>query len=94
LDIAIRVSPAEFDRIMNDPTIVTNQFRNPNPGSANARTRETAIQQGRIHAGEARLSNLANQLEQQYGRPVDISIIRSGGPFDNGPQTPLSFDFQ
>ncbi len=93
LDIAIRVSPQRFDEILNDTTIVRGNLASPNPGSAAAATRDTAISQGRIHAGEARLSGLARQLEQQYGRPVDISIIISGGPFDNGPQTPLSFNF-
>jgi hypothetical protein len=94
LDIAIRVSPERFDEIMNDPSIIDRRILNPNPGSAADRTRQTAIDRGRLHAGEAGLSDLRNQLQGQFGTDVDISIIRAGGPFDNGPQTPLSFGFE
>ena len=56
---------------------------------------EVALQDGRIHAGEIKgFSTFAKQLEQQFGYPVDISIVRQAGKFDHGPQTPLSFNFE
>ena len=93
-DVAIRVSPERFNEIINDANVVRKRMHSPNSSSANFATREIALQDGRIHAGEIRgLSTFAKQLEQQFGYPVDISIIRQAGKFDHGPQTPLSFNF-
>jgi hypothetical protein len=41
-----------------------------------------SIERGRIHAGEAGLSNLAKQLRQLLDMPVDISIVRIGSTID------------
>ncbi|MEW8693151.1 MAG: hypothetical protein AB2535_19125 [Candidatus Thiodiazotropha endolucinida] len=92
-DVAIRVSPERFNEIINDPNLVRKRLYSPNPGSSNVALRETAIQDGRIHAGEAKFSTFAKQLEKRFGYPVDISIVRQGGKFDHGYQTPLSFGF-
>jgi hypothetical protein len=48
-----------------------------------------AIETGKIQSGEAGLRSLRKQLEKLLGLDVDISIIRSGGPFDNGPMIPI-----
>lgn len=85
IDIAIRVSPEKFLSILDDRSIVPNRILDPNPGSAAEKTRNMIIQRGRIHRGEAGLRNLARELEQDLGMNVDISIIRSGGTFDNTP---------
>lgn len=92
LDLAIRVSPEEFDRILNDPALST--LSNPNLGSALADTRAHAIEVGKLSAGRIRLSTFVTQLEEIIGLDVQLSIIRAGGRFDNGPQSALSFDFQ
>ena len=83
IDIAIRVSPEEFDGLINQ------YFKTPNPGSAKERTMLHAIETGKIQAGEAKLSGLRKQLEEIFGIDVDISIIREGGIFDNPPFIPF-----
>ena len=85
IDIAIRLSPEEFDNFLNNGS----RLSNPNPGSVLEKTRLRAIETGKIQAGEARLSNQRRQLEQLLGIEVDLSVIRAGGPFDNGAQIPL-----
>ena len=37
----------------------------------------------------AGLRGFRKQLEELLGIDLDISIIKSGGPFDNGPMTEL-----
>lgn len=86
IDIAIKVSPEQFDELVSE------YFGKPNPGSAKYRTMENAIKTGKIQAGEARLRSLRKKLEQilQHKiKEVDVSIIKKGGPFDNGSQIPL-----
>ena len=92
IDIAIRVSPERFNEIINDPQL--SRLSNPNPGSSLDRTRAVSIDEERIQTGEARLRELRDSLQQRFGYDVQISIIRDGGAFDNGPQTQLSFDFE
>ena len=48
-----------------------------------------AMATGKIQAGEAGLRNLRSQPEKLLGIEVDISIIRAGGAFDQGPFIPL-----
>ncbi|MFG3295572.1 RHS repeat-associated core domain-containing protein [Streptomyces sp. NPDC048179] len=79
LDLAIRVSPQQFDEL------ITRRFKTPNPGSAKERTMLWAIQTGKIQAGEAGVSGVRRTLEAQLGMDVDLSVIRQGGPFDNPP---------
>jgi predicted nucleotidyltransferase len=79
IDFAIRVSTEQFD------TIIKQKFGNPSVGSAKERTMLNAIKTGKIQSGEAGLRGLRNQLQEILGMEVDISIIKSGGPFDNGP---------
>ncbi|MCH2075246.1 MAG: nucleotidyltransferase domain-containing protein [Puniceicoccaceae bacterium] len=91
IDIAIRVSPEQFNAFINNPKL--SRLSNPNAGSNLADTRLHALETGKIQSGEARLSGLSRQIANDLGIDVDLSIIRAGGQFDNGPQLPLSFDF-
>ncbi|MFM1652487.1 WXG100 family type VII secretion target [Brevibacillus sp. B_LB10_24] len=83
IDFAIKVSPEKFDQVIKE------RFKTPNPGSAKEKTMLHAIETGKIQAGEAGLRGLRKQLEKELGMDVDISIIKKGGPFDNGPTIPL-----
>ncbi len=83
LDVAVRVPPDQFD------DIVAQRFRTPNPGSAKERTMLHAMQSGKIQAGEAGLRGTRRAMERALGMEVDLSVIRIGGPFDNGPYIPL-----
>jgi hypothetical protein len=83
LDIAIRVSPERFEEILHM------RFGTPNPGSARARTLQHAADTGKIQSGEAGLRSLRKALEADLGIEVDVSVIRQGGPFDQGPYLPL-----
>jgi len=86
IDIAIRVPPEKFDDFLNNQS----KLGNVNPGSAKARTRDHAIETGKIQAGEAGLSPLRKQLEKELGMEVDLSVIKAGGKFDNGSQLPMN----
>lgn len=83
LDIAIRVSPQRFEEILRG------RFGAPIPGSAKARTMQHARDVGKIQAGEVGLRPLRKELEAGLGTAVDISVIREGGLFDQGPYVPL-----
>jgi RHS repeat-associated protein len=83
IDLAIRVSPEQFDEL------IAERFGTPNPGSAKFRTMEHAIATGKIQAGELGLHGFRNMLASQLGIPVDLSAIRIGGSFDNGEMIPL-----
>jgi hypothetical protein len=48
-----------------------------------------AIETGKIQAGEAKMDKLRMQLENLLDIDVDISIIKTGGPFDNLPTMDL-----
>lgn len=84
IDIAIRVTPGEFDRILNA------RFGTPVPGSAKERTKQGAQERGMIQRGELGLSGLGKSLQRELGIDVDISVIRIGGPMDRGPYIPLN----
>ena len=86
IDIAIRVSPAQFDMLIERALARAR-------GSA-LNTRAMAIERGRIHTGEAGLRGLRDQIEVQTGFRAQVSVIRAGSMFDNGPQTPLAFTFK
>lgn len=83
VDIAIRVSSNRFQEL------IASSFGSPNAGSAKMRTMMHAIGTGKIQAGEAGMRGLRRSLSKQLGIPVDISIIRIGGKFDNGPFIPI-----
>jgi hypothetical protein len=83
LDLAIRVSPERFEQILVE------RFGAPRPGSAKDRTMQHARKTGKIQAGEAGLRPLRKALEADLGIEVDLSVIRQGGPFDQGPYLPL-----
>jgi RHS repeat-associated protein len=83
IDVAIRVTANKFD------DIVRMRFGSPTPGSAKEKTMLHAIQTGKIQAGEAGLRALRKNMSRVVRKAVDISIIRIGGPFDNGPFIPL-----
>ena len=44
---------------------------------------------GKIQSGELGLKGLRRELEQRYGKDIDISVIRVGGEFDRGPWVPV-----
>ncbi len=87
IDIAIKVSPKKFDELMKK------SFGTPNPGSAKERTMLHAVKTGKITTGDAKglgLRELKKQVSDKLGgMKVDLSIIKSGGKFDNGTQVPL-----
>ena len=86
IDIAIRVPADKFDELIQSSF---SKVKPPNPGSAKEKTMLHAIETGKIQSGEAKLSKFREQLQQELGMDVDISIIKIGGPFDNPPFTPL-----
>jgi hypothetical protein len=83
LDIAILVTPDRFDQILVE------RFGQPNPGSAKERTMLHARETGKIQAGEAGLREVRRAAESILGMEIDLSVIRIGGPFDQGPYIPL-----
>jgi hypothetical protein len=84
LDIAIRVDEARFKQIIKD------RFKTPNPGSADERTMTHAIETGKIQRGELGLSGVGKQVGRDLAiKKVDISVVKIGGPTDNGPWIPL-----
>jgi len=78
IDIAIRVSKKQFDRIIKE------RF-NPNPGSSKWKTMQHAIKTGKIQRGELGLRGVGKQFEREFGMEFDISVILKGGKFDKGP---------
>lgn len=84
IDIAIRVPTDQFD------SILAARFKSPNPGSAQERTWIHAGLSGKIQRGEAGMRSVGKQLQQDFGiKKVDISVIRKGGLFDQGPYMPF-----
>jgi hypothetical protein len=83
LDIAVRVPKETFDQTIED------RFGTPNPGSAKERTMQNAIKTGKIQAGEAGLRGLRQAIAKELGMDVDLSIVKIGGEFDEGPWIPL-----
>ena len=89
IDIGIRVSANKFDEL------VGSSFRGAQ--NARAQTRDVSIRDGRIQTGEIKLDELKTSVAKRLNIPrsqVQISIIKQGGKFDNGPQSTLSFDFK
>jgi Nucleotidyltransferase domain len=83
IDIVVRVTSDRFD------DLVRQRFGTPSPGSAKERTMLHAIETGKIQAGEAGLRATRRELEQLLGIPVDISVVKRGGAFDQGPYIPI-----
>ena len=83
IDIVVRVAPETFD------DVVRQRFGTPSPGSAKERTMLHAVESGKIQAGEAGLRATRRELEQLLGMPVDISVTKRGGAFDQGPYIPI-----
>jgi RHS repeat-associated protein len=79
IDIGIRVSEENFD------ALIQKYFGKPNPGSSKEDTMLHAIATGKIQSGEVKLSSLRKLLQKELGMEVDLSVIKAGGPFDNGP---------
>ena len=86
IDFGIRVSAEKFDMLIKEC------FGKPNSGSAAERTMLHAIKTGKIHYGEIRINGnkLGNLFKEQIQNlleisDIDLSIIKSGGPFDSGP---------
>ena len=84
LDIAIRVDEARFKQILKE------RFKTPNPGSSAEKTMNHAIETGKIDRGELGLSGVGKQVGRDLAiKKVDISVVKIGGPTDNGPWIPL-----
>jgi hypothetical protein len=83
VDIAVRVDKQKFDQVIQE------RFGKPNPGSAKERTMLNAVKTGKIQAGEAGLRGLRQSVAKDIGMDVDISVVKVGGEFDNGPWIPL-----
>ncbi|MFJ8864038.1 nucleotidyltransferase domain-containing protein, partial [Streptomyces sp. NPDC102451] len=81
LDIAVLVPPRKFDRM------IAESFGTPNSGSSRDKTRIHAIRVGKITAGDVkpRLSRVRDALQETLGMKVDLSVIKIGGEFDDGP---------
>ena len=89
IDIGIRVSPEKFNEE------IERTFKNARNDRAD--TRDVSIADGRIQTGEAKLRMLRQEIADILGfdkKDVQISIIKKGGKFDNGAQTPMSFNFE
>ena len=89
IDIGIRVSPEKFNEE------IERAFKNARNDRAD--TRDVSIADGRIQTGEAKLRMLRQEIADILGfdkKDVQISIIKKGGKFDNGAQTPMSFNFE
>ena len=83
IDVAIRVPEDKFNALIKE------KFGTPNPGSAKERTMLHAMETGKIQAGEAGLRSLRQSVAGELGMEVDISVVKIGGSFDQGPWTPL-----
>jgi len=85
IDFGIRVNANKFDILIKEC------FGSPTPGTATERTMLHAIKTGKIQYGEIRLRGtrlgkiFKEQLLALLGIDIDLSIIKSGSPFDNGP---------
>lgn len=84
LDIAIRVTPEVFN------AMAAQRWNGVTPGTARAKTGAWALETGKITAGDAipKLSKMRAKIQQTLGDEVDhvdVSIIKIGGQFDNGP---------
>jgi hypothetical protein len=84
IDIALKLNSTGFSKMLGA------RFKNVNVGSAKEKTFIHAFQTGKIQAGEAGLSSLRKELQELLGMDVHISIIKEGGPFDNGAQLPIN----
>ncbi|MGW5611877.1 RHS repeat-associated core domain-containing protein [Streptomyces sp. NPDC003753] len=84
LDVAVRLTPETFDAMVDE------RWSNVKPGSAKERTRDRALETGKITAGDSmpKLSGLRSQNQDILGDEVghvDVSIIKMGEAFDNVP---------
>jgi hypothetical protein len=48
-----------------------------------------AAQVGKIRTRDAKLHHVRDELKEQLGMDVDLSVIRIGGEFDRGPWVPI-----
>ena len=91
LDIGIRVSAERFDQLIRD------RLARVREGSDKWETLQEAIRQGRLHAGEAGISGIRQEIQRLlnvemnlgFAKGVQITVIREAGPFDQGPFLPL-----
>ena len=80
MDVKIVVDEAAFQRHWEAA------FGTKNPGSAQWRTGQHALETGKIQTGEAKLKSVRTDLEKVSGlSKIDLSIILKGGQFDTEP---------
>lgn len=102
VDLAVMVSPADFDKLIEqsfpnqcarvrarggDPLALTEATAT----NAAERTLGRAVEYGKINRNvvNPKLSDARNAASTVAGIKVDLSIIKKGGPFDHGPYFPL-----
>lgn len=81
-DFAIRVTPEEFDRIAQA------RLATLKPGGNRWDTIQHGINVGKLQRGEIGLRAVGKQMQEMLGVDIDISVIRIGGEFDQGPWYP------
>jgi hypothetical protein len=87
LDMGIRVSVEQFQRLVRD------RLARVRPAGDKWATLQEAIR----HAGEAGISGIRKEIQKLINeelrlgflKGVQITVIREGGPFDQGPFIPL-----
>lgn len=90
LDIGIRVSAGRFDQLIRE------RLARVAGGGDRCKTLQRAIQQGRLHQGEAGISGVSREVQRLineemglgFTKGVQVTIIREAGPFDQGPFLP------
>lgn len=83
IDFAVKLGAKEFE------AFVRSRFSSATT-SEEATFMQNALEKGILHSGRAGLGKLERGLQKLLGMDVDVSVIRSGGSFDNGTQIPLS----
>jgi hypothetical protein len=78
-DFAIRVSPDEFNRI------ATNRLKGLKVGGDKWQTIQHGIRVGKLQRGEIGLSGVGKAMQRLLDVEMDISVIKAGGEFDQGP---------
>jgi len=91
LDIGIRVSVERFEQLVRERLLRVKEGRDK------WKTLQRAIEQGRLHQGEAGISGLSREIQRLineemglgFAKGVQVTVIHESGPFDQGPFIPL-----
>lgn len=91
LDIGIRVSGERFEQLIQQ------RLASVKEGGDKWKTLQRALEQGRLHQGEAGISGISREIQRLineemalgFTKGVQVTVIREAGPFDEGPFIPL-----